>query len=131
MANQRLTKELEDYKSRVAKLQKENQNLNQSKAAAETQTDPFWKQKKHTKQAAKWLPLVIFVIMLVIKILISYLTVRKISTSTNTEIDVRTKTKKSRKIKVRIKLQAETLYLIYTLDRQRQNCNNFQRKNRA
>ena len=75
--------------------------MSQSKSAVETQTDPFWKQKKHTKQAAKWLPLVIFLIMLVLKILISYLTVRKISTSTNTDLDLRTKAKKARKIKVR------------------------------
>ena len=82
------------------KIQKENQNLSKSKAAVETQTDPFWKQKKHTKQAAKWLPLVIFLIMLVLKILISYLTVTKISTSTNTELEPKTKPKNVKKVKV-------------------------------
>ena len=108
-----LTKELNEqiqyYKDRLEAMIEEK--FNQSTTSIDVQTDPSWKVKippvppehKIIKKTRKWLPLMVFLIMLTVKLILSCSTKSNRNIGTNTDPDVKQKSVKhklTRKIKV-------------------------------
>ena len=108
-----LTKELNDqiqyYKDRLEAMIEEK--FNQSTTSIDVQTDPSWKVKipsiqpepKIITKTRKWLPLMVFLIMLTVKLVLSCSTKSSRNIGTNTDPTTRQKSVKhklSRKIKV-------------------------------
>lgn len=107
---QELKTQIQYYKDRLEKMIDEQGN--QSTVNVETQTDPVWKVKAQnrdqSKETLKWMPLLVFWIMLVVKLLVACRAKSYRTRETNTNHVDQRKTK-SIKYKIHRKIKVSFL----------------------